>query len=45
MLIIAPSRDVHVKRVDKNRDRVQAIYELGVSDTERLLDDIRAFLS
>lgn len=45
VLIIAPSRDVHVKRVDKNRDRVRAIYDLGVSDTESLLDDIRAFLS
>ena len=44
VLIIAPTSDLHVKRIEKDKAKIQAIYDLGVSDTESRLSEIREFL-
>ena len=45
VLIIAPSKDLHVKRLEKDTEKLRAIYELGRSDTTAELEKIRAFFS
>ena len=44
VLIIAPSMDLHVKRVEKDKAKVKAIYDLGLSDTRNKLEEIKDFL-
>ena len=44
VLIIAPTSDLHVKRIEKDKAKIQAMYDLGVSDTESRLSEIREFL-
>lgn len=44
VLIIAPTSDLHVKRIEKDKSKIQAMYDLGVSDTESRLSEIREFL-
>ena len=44
VLIIAPSMDLHVKRVEKDKTKVKAIYDLGLSDTRNKLEEIKDFL-
>ncbi len=43
VIIIAPTRDLHVKRVEKDKEKVRAIYDLGVDDTRKRLSEIKAF--
>lgn len=43
VLILAPSVDLHVKRVEKDEAKVQAIYDLGRKDTLEMLDKIKEF--
>ncbi len=45
VLILRPSADLHVKRVEKNPQKLQDMYDLGRSDTERRLEEIKAFLA
>lgn len=43
VIIIAPTRDLHVKRVEKDKEKVRAIYDLGVDDTKKRVGEIKAF--
>lgn len=43
-LVIQPSRDLHIGRMEHNRGRVKAQYELGRRDALKKLDEIRDFL-
>lgn len=45
VLILAPSRDLHVKRLEKDLEQVSKLYLLGREDAMRKLDEIRDFLS
>ena len=45
VLVIAPTRDLGVKRIEKDEGKVRAIYGLGRQDTLSRLEEIRDFLS
>lgn len=45
IFVIAPSEPVTVSRLEKDMEKLGALYYLGRSDTERQLDEIRAYLS
>ena len=44
IIVLRPSKNVKVKRVEKNRKKLQAIYDLGVSDCIEKLDKIKEYL-
>ncbi len=44
VFIIRPSRDMHISRLEKNLDKIQDVYELGVSDAQEKLQEIVEFL-
>ncbi|MGN0396051.1 MAG: patatin family protein [Coprococcus sp.] len=44
VLIIKPSIDMHISRLEKNLDKIQAMYELGVSDAQDKLQEVVEFL-
>ena len=41
ILVIRPSKLVNIKRIEKNIDTLQEMYDLGKNDTIKLLDKIR----
>lgn len=43
-LVIQPSRDLHIKRMEHNRGRIKAQYELGRQDALKKLTEIQDFV-
>ena len=44
IIVLRPSKYINVKRVEKNKNKLQAIYDLGVSDCIGKLDKIKEYL-
>ena len=44
IFVIRPSRKVDIKRIEKNKDRIQEMYDLGVNDTEKKINKLREYL-
>lgn len=44
ILVIRPSKDLKVKRLEKNKDKINDLYNLGIEDTENKLKDIKRYL-
>lgn len=44
VLILRPSVDPHISRLEKNLDKIQEVYELGVSDAKERLEEIKEFI-
>ncbi len=43
-LVICPSEELHVSRIEKDPEKLQALYALGRRDAERMIDRITAFV-
>ncbi len=44
VFVIRPSINLHVKRIEKNVDKLQAIYDLGIKDVKDCLKKLREYL-
>lgn len=44
IVLLRPSQTVQMKRIEKDLNKLQKIYDLGVSDSKRKLDEIREYL-
>lgn len=44
IIVLRPSKFINVKRVEKDKNKLQAIYDLGVSDCINKLDTIKEYL-
>lgn len=44
VLVIRPSRELHIHRMEKNADRLRLMYRLGRHDARKALPQIRKFL-
>ena len=44
ILVIRPSKDLKVKRLEKNENKIINLYNLGISDTEKNIEQIRKYL-
>ncbi len=45
IFVIRPSRKIDIKRVEKDEEKLQEMYDLGVKDTLDKLDDLKKFLN
>ena len=45
IFVIRPSVDLNIKRVEKDPNKLQAMYDLGVSDMQREWENLQAFLA
>lgn len=45
IVVLRPSELIRMKRIEKNTNKLQAIYDLGVSDCMKKLDEIKDYLS
>ena len=45
VLIIRPKKPVNISRLEKNVEKLQALYDEGYADTAGMIQDIRAFLA
>lgn len=45
IIVIRPSQNLHIGRMEKNPDRLQAQYDLGYQDALKSLDGIKAYLN
>lgn len=44
IIVIRPSRKVKMGRIEKNVDKLQEMYDLGVSDTTNILSELKEYL-
>ena len=44
LFVIRPSKVLRVGRIEKNPDRLQSLYDLGVSDTKALLKELKEYI-
>lgn len=44
IFVIRPSKTLRIKRIEKDVNKLQEIYDLGVKDAKELLDEMKAFL-
>ncbi len=42
--VIQPSQELNIKRIEKDKDKLEAIYQLGVADTEAKLIALKNFM-
>lgn len=45
IIVIRPTKDLKIKRIERNVDKLQAMYDLGVSDCKKSLPKIKKFIS
>lgn len=45
IVVIRPSKLIKIKRIEKNIDKINEMYELGVNDTLSMLDEIKVYLN
>lgn len=45
VLVLRPSENISVGRLEKDVARLQALHQLGVADATRLWDDLAQYLS
>ena len=45
IVVLRPSRLIKMQRVEKDTNKLQAIYDLGVSDCMKKLDEIKEYLN
>ena len=44
IFVIRPSRKVNIKRIEKNKERIQEMYDLGYEDMSKKIDELRRYL-
>ena len=44
VLILRPSKKLKISRIERNKKRIQAMYDLGVKDAKDKLEELREFL-
>ncbi|WP_294578505.1 patatin family protein [uncultured Thomasclavelia sp.] len=45
IFVIRPSKTVPIKRLEKDPDRLQEIYDLGVIDANKIINDLKQYLT
>lgn len=45
IFVIRPSKTLAIKRIEKDLNKVQAMYDLGLSDTKQALNALKAYLA
>lgn len=44
IFVIRPSKYVNIKRIEKNEDKLQEMYELGIEDCKNIIKDLKEYL-
>ncbi len=45
LFVIRPSKYVNIKRIEKNKEKIQEMYNLGVEDTKNMLSSLKKYLA
>ena len=44
IFVIRPSRDLKLKRIERDTEKLQAMYDLGVNDTKKCLEQLKQYI-
>lgn len=44
IFVIRPSKDLRLKRIEKDIDKLQAMYDLGISDCKKCLQELKEYI-
>ena len=44
IFVLRPSKDLHIKRIEKDKEKLQAMYDLGIEDYRENIEELRKYL-
>ena len=44
IFVIRPTKHIKIKHMETNKNKIQAMYDLGVDDTKKKLNDLKKYL-
>ena len=44
IFVIRPSRDLHIKRIERDENKLQEMYDLGIQDCKKNLEKLNKYL-
>ena len=44
IFVIRPSKRINIKLIERNRDKLQEVYDLGVSDSNKIIENLKKYL-
>ena len=44
IIVVRPSENIKIGRIEKNKEHLQAIYDLGINDCKNLIETIKMYL-
>lgn len=44
IFVLRPSRDLHIKRIEKDKEKLQTMYDLGINDYKENVEKLRKYL-
>ena len=42
--MVRPSKKIKIKRIEKNPDRLQEMYDLGIEDCKKCLESLKQYI-
>ena len=45
IFVIRPSKDLKLKRIEKDTEKLQEMYDLGISDTKTCLEKLKQYIA
>ena len=45
IFVIRPTKDLKIKRIERNADKLQDMYDLGVQDCKNKMNELKEFLN
>lgn len=45
IFVIRPSKHINIKRIEKDESKLQEMYDLGISDCKKILNNLKDYLS
>ena len=44
LFVIRPSKEVKMSRIEKNPDKLQEMYDLGIKDCQNIINDLKKYI-
>ena len=45
IIVIRPSKKINIKRIERNKDKLQEMYDLGINDCKNILPKLKKYIS
>ena len=44
IFVIRPSKKINIKLIERNKDKLQEVYDIGIKDANKVIKDLKKYL-